>query len=253
MLSARQEFASPIHSGADATEQGQDCHVWDLGRCEYLASLELQRKVVQKRKSNEVPDCLLLVEHPHTITLGRGGKAEHLLAAASELERKSVTYCETDRGGDITYHGPGQMVAYPILDLKRLRRDINWYLRNLEECIIETLLDFGIHAKRVAGATGVWVDDEKIAAIGVRTSQWVTSHGIALNVNTDLDYFDLIVPCGLRSRGVTSLSMLLGSSAPGLREVKSGFILHFGQVFGRAMSERFMPLRCAREDETILP
>ena len=237
MLSARQEFASPIHSGADATEQVQDCLVWDLGRCEYLASLELQRKLVQKRKSNEVPDCLLLVEHPHTITLGRGGKAEHLLAAASELESKSVTYCETDRGGDITYHGPGQMIAYPILDLKGLRRDIDWYLRSLEECIIETLLDLGIQSKRVAGATGVWVDGEKIAAIGVRTSQWVTSHGIALNVNTDLDYFDLIVPCGLRSRGVTSLSKLLGSRAPGLREVKSRFILHFGRIFGRSTRE----------------
>jgi lipoyl(octanoyl) transferase len=166
------------------------------------------------------------------------------LAAASELESKSVTYCETDRGGDITYHGPGQLVAYPILDLKRLRRDIDWYLRNLEECIIETLLDFGIQSKRVAGATGVWVGDEKIAAIGVRTSQWVTSHGIALNVNTELDYFDLIVPCGLRSRGVTSLSMLLGSRAPGLREVKSRFILHFGQVFGRSTRETAAVLDC---------
>ena len=244
MLSARQEFASPIHPGVDATEQVQDCLVWDLGRCEYLASLELQRKVVQKRKSNEVPDCLLLVEHPHTITLGRGGKAEHLLAAASELESRSVTYYETDRGGDITYHGPGQLVAYPILDLKKLRRDINWYLRNLEECIIETLLDFGIQSKRVAGATGVWVGDEKIAAIGVRTSQWVTSHGLALNVNTELDYFDLIVPCGLRSRGVTSLAMLLGSRAPGLREVKPRFILHFGQVFGRSTRETAAVLDC---------
>jgi len=169
--------------------------------------------------------------------LGRGGKAEHLLAAASELESKTVSYCETDRGGDITYHGPGQMIAYPILDLKELRRDIDWYLRSLEECTIETLVDFGVQSERVAGATGVWVGDEKIAAIGVRTSQWVTSHGIALNVNTDLDYFDLIVPCGLRSRGVTSLSRLLGSTAPGLREVKSRFILHFGQVFGRSTRE----------------
>ena len=237
MLGARQEFASPIHSDPDSTEQVQDCLVWDLGRCEYLASLELQRNVVQKRKRHEVPDCLLLVEHPHTITLGRGGKVEHLLAAASELERRSVTYCETDRGGDITYHGPGQMVAYPILDLKGLRRDIGWYLRSLEQCIIETLLDFGIQSKRVAGATGVWVGDEKIAAIGVRTSQWVTSHGIALNVSTDLDYFDLIVPCGLRSRGVTSLSKLLGSRAPGLHAVKSRFSHHFGRIFGRSTRE----------------
>lgn len=237
MLSVRQEIASPVFSGAANTERVVDCLVWDLGPCEYLPSLELQLKVIQRRKTGEVPDCLLFVEYPHTITLGRGGKAEHLLAAASELKNRSVEYCETDRGGDITYHGPGQMIAYPILDLKGLRRDIDWYLRSLEECIIKTLVDFGIESERVAGATGVWVGGEKIAAIGVRTSQWVTSHGIALNVHTDLDYFDLIVPCGLRSRGVTSISKILGSRAPGLHEVKSRFILHFGRIFGRSTQE----------------
>jgi len=237
MLGVRQEIAPPIFSGAADAERVLDCLVCDLGPSEYLPSLELQRKVVQKRKTSEVPDCLLFVEYPHTITLGRGGKAEHLLAAASELKSRSVTYCETDRGGDITYHGPGQMIAYPILDLKGLRRDIDWYLRSLEECIIQTLVDFGVQSERVSGATGVWVGDEKIAAIGVRTSQWVTSHGIALNVHTDLDYFDLIVPCGLRSRGVTSLSKILGSRAPELREVKSRFTLHFGRIFGRSTRE----------------
>jgi lipoyl(octanoyl) transferase len=237
MLSVRQEIASPIFSGAADTRRVLDCLVWDLGPCEYLPSLELQRKVVEKRKASEVPDCLLFVEYPHTITLGRGGKVEHLLAAASELKSRSVTYCETDRGGDITYHGPGQMIAYAILDLKGLRRDIDWYLRSLEECIIQTLVDFGVQSERVAGATGVWVGDEKIAAIGVRTSQWVTSHGIALNVHTDLDYFDLIVPCGLRSRGVTSLSRILGSRTPGLNEVKARFTDHFGRIFGRFTRE----------------
>lgn len=237
MVPTKQEFAPPMHSPAETSEQVLDCLVWDLGACEYVASLELQRKVVQKRKSREVPDCLLFVEYPHTITLGRGGNAEHLLAAASELKSRSVGYWETDRGGDITYHGPGQMIAYPILDLKGLRRDIDWYLRTLEECIIETLVDFGVQGDRVAGATGVWVGDEKIAAIGVRTSQWVTSHGVALNVHTDLDYFDLIVPCGLRSRGVTSLSKLLGSRTPGLCEVKSRFTDHFGRIFGRFTRE----------------
>jgi len=233
MLSVRQEIA-PRYSRVQQAKRVLDCLVWDLGPCGYLPSLELQSKVVQKRKTSEVPDCLLFVEYPHTITLGRGGKAEHLLVGASELESKSVRYCETDRGGDITYHGPGQMIAYPILDLKELRRDIDWYLRSLENCIIETLVDFGVQSERVSGATGVWVGDEKIAAIGVRTSQWVTSHGLALNVNTDLDYFDLIVPCGLRSRGVTSLTKILGSRAPGLSEVKSRFILHFGRIFGRS-------------------
>jgi lipoate-protein ligase B len=134
------------------------------------------------------------------------------------------------------------MIAYPILDLKGLRRDIDWYLRSLEECVIETLADFGVQSARVAGATGVWVGEEKIAAIGVRTSQWVTSHGIALNVSTDLDYFDLIVPCGLRSRGVTSLSKLLGSRAPGIQEVKSRFRQHFGRIFGRSTSEAALAL-----------
>jgi lipoyl(octanoyl) transferase len=253
MVPTKQEFAPPLHSSAETSEQMPDCLVWDLGVCEYLPSLELQRKVVQRRKRSEVPDCLLFVEYPHTITLGRGGKAEHLLAAVSELKSRSVGYWETDRGGDITYHGPGQMIAYPILDLKGLRRDIDWYLRSLEECIIETLVDFGIQGDRVAGATGVWVGDEKIAAIGVRTSQWVTSHGVALNVDTDLDYFDLIVPCGLRSRGVTSLSRILGSRAPGLHEVKSRFTDHFGRIFGRSMGEPFMPLRYATADESIPP
>ncbi len=151
MVTTRQEFAPPMHSPAETSEQVLDCLVWDLGACEYLPSLELQRKVVQKRKSREVPDCLLFVEYPHTITLGRGGKAEHLLAAASELKSRSVSYCETDRGGDITYHGPGQMIAYPILDLKGLRRDIDWYLRSLEECIIETLVDFGVQGEGLPG------------------------------------------------------------------------------------------------------
>jgi lipoyl(octanoyl) transferase len=237
MLTAGQKLTPSTHLDAADTEPVKDCLVWDLGLCEYLPSLELQRRFVRKRKSKEVADSLLFVEYPHTITLGRGGKVEHLLAAASELESKSVSYCETDRGGDITYHGPGQMIVYPILDLKGLRRDIDWYLRSLEQCIIETLTDFGIHSERVAGATGVWVGDEKIAAIGVRTSQWVTSHGIALNVDTDLGYFDLIVPCGLRSRGVTSLSRLLGSRAPGLHEVKSRFILHFGRILGRSICQ----------------
>ena len=237
MVTGRPEFASATPFHAVATEQVPDCLVWDLGSCEYLPSLELQRKIEQKRKRNELPDCLLFVEYPHTITLGRGGKAEHLLAAASELEQKSVSYCETDRGGDITYHGPGQMIAYPILDLKEHCRDIDWYLRSLEECLMDTLADFGVPSGRVSGATGVWVGDEKIAAIGVRTSQWVTSHGIALNVHPDLTYFDMIVPCGLRSRGVTSLSKLLGNPAPGLREVKSRFIQHFGRIFGRSMRE----------------
>ncbi|MCI0627877.1 MAG: lipoyl(octanoyl) transferase LipB [Acidobacteria bacterium] len=213
------------------------CAVVDLGLQEYWRSLELQGEIVRQRKCQEVSDHLLFVEYGHTITLGRSGKTEHLLVALSELESKSVSVCPTDRGGDITYHGPGQMIAYPILDLKELRRDIDWYLRSLESCIIETLADFGVRSARVAGATGVWVGDKKIAAIGVRTSRWVTSHGVALNVNTDLDYFGLIVPCGLPSRGVTSLSKVLGCRGPGLQDIKTQFCRHFGQIFGRFMQD----------------
>ncbi|MBM3802663.1 MAG: lipoyl(octanoyl) transferase LipB [Acidimicrobiia bacterium] len=234
-----EEAVFPALSSESRLGQVEECLVWDLGWQDYASSLELQRKLVGRRKRHEIGDCLLFVEYPHVITLGRGGKAEHLLAGAAELECKSVGFYDADRGGDITYHGPGQMISYPILDLKGLRRDIGWYLRGLEQSIIDTLVDFGLQSRRVAGATGVWVGDDKIAAIGVRTSQWVTSHGIALNVSTDLAYFDLIVPCGLQSRGVTSLARLLGSRTPPLQEVKSRFTLQFGRVFGRSTRETF--------------
>lgn len=210
------------------------CMSLDLGLLEYEESLRIQSEIVSRRKINAIPDYLLFVEYPHVITLGRGGKREHLLARPDELENLGVSFYITGRGGDITYHGPGQLVVYPIINLKAWHRDIALYLRTLEVCIIKTLSDFSIESGRLPGATGVWVEGQKIAAIGVRTSRWVTSHGLALNVNTDLQYFDLIVPCGLSSRAVTTMAELLGKPVE-LVEVRACFSAHFSREFGRSI------------------
>jgi lipoyl(octanoyl) transferase len=183
------------------------CEVRDLGRTHYAEAFELQRCLVDQRKRGEIPNQLLFVEHPHVITLGRNGHLEHLLAGEDVLRRAGIEFHETDRGGDITYHGPGQIVGYPIFDLREWKRDVGKYVRALEQAIIDTLAEFGIEAGRVDKATGVWVGDAKIAAIGVHISRWVTSHGFALNVSTDLRYFEYIVPCGL-SKPVTSMRSL---------------------------------------------
>jgi lipoyl(octanoyl) transferase len=208
------------------------CWVVALGRRSYHETMQLQSYVVACRKLDQVPDCLLLVEHPHTITLGSAGDPGHLLVPKKELEKRGVDFQAADRGGDITYHGPGQLVAYPIMDLKCQQRDIGHYLRRLEVSAINTLEMFGIRSGRVAGATGVWVGDKKIAAIGVRTSQWVTSHGLALNVNTDLSYFQFIVPCGIRFRGVTSMREVIGTRVEILLATQR-FCACFGGVFSR--------------------
>jgi len=200
--------------------------VVDLGLMEYGAAWELQRRVVAARKAGAVPDVLLLCEHPHVITLGRNGKAANLRATDHALHQMGISFFETNRGGDITYHGPGQLVGYPILNLSEIRRDVGWYVRSLEEAMIQATAEFGISGRRVAGRTGVWVDvetevkegkdaqkvkdEEKLAAIGVHLSRWITSHGFACNVSTDLRYFDLIVPCGIAGKRATSLEKLLG-------------------------------------------
>ena len=178
----------------------------------YADALALQRSLVEDRRAGRIPDTLLLVEHPHVLTLGvRGdGGRSHILATPEALAARGVDVHETGRGGDITYHGAGQVVGYPILDLKPDRCDVHRYVRDLEEVLLRTTADYGIGAQRVAGLTGVWVGGDKLAAIGVRIARWITSHGFALNVSTELDYFNLIVPCGIRDRGVTSLSRLLG-------------------------------------------
>lgn len=179
--------------------------VQDLGTIGYAQAWEIQRRLVEQRKAGEIADTLLLLEHSRVYTLGRNARREHLLARPPEVEVH-----QSNRGGDITYHGPGQLVGYPILDLAGIRKDVVWYLRSLEEVLMAALAEFGIAAGRNPGLTGVWVGREKIAAIGVHLSRWVTSHGFALNVNPELRYFEFIVPCGIREYGVTSMEQVLG-------------------------------------------
>ncbi len=226
----------------------KECWAVELGLMPYAAAYELQRRIVAARKAGEVPDVLLLCAHPHVITLGRNGKREHLRASDHLLRQMGVEFCPTDRGGDITYHGPGQIVGYPILNLAEIRRDVAWYMRQLEEAMIRATAEFGIAARRIPGITGVWVETagppeanaEKLAAIGVHLSRWVTSHGFAYNVSTDLRYFDLIVPCGLPDKRATSLERLLGRGV-GREEVAPRIVRNFGEVFGlemRAIAQR---------------
>jgi lipoyl(octanoyl) transferase len=207
----------------------------DLGLIGYAEANALQQRLVTARKLDLIVDVLLLCEHPHVITQGRNGKREHLLASDHVLRQKGVEFHETDRGGDITYHGPGQIVGYPILNLDAIRRDVHWYVRVLEEAMIRATAEFGIVAHRESGKTGIWVQtgksQEKLAAIGVHLSRWVTSHGFAYNVATDLRYFELIVPCGIADRKTTSLEKLLGREVK-RSEVASGLANHFGEVFG---------------------
>src|SRR5690606_23939514 len=173
-------------------------------------------------------DALFFVEHPHVVTFGRNGKDENLLVSKERLSQLGIDYHETDRGGDVTYHGPGQLVCYPVMDLKRWKRDVGAYLRALEEVLILTLADYGLEGRRDPTATGVWVGDAKIAAMGVHLSRWITSHGFALNVTTDLDYFRYIVPCGL-TRPVTSVEKLLGH-APDMADLRAKIVQHFAPV-----------------------
>jgi lipoyl(octanoyl) transferase len=206
----------------------RNCCLRQLGRIDYASALELQQRLAADRKQGLVPDQLLLLEHPHVITLGRNGHMENLLAGDDVLERAGIGFFPTDRGGDVTYHGPGQLVGYPILDLRDWKRDVGAYVRGLEQAIIDTLGEYGIEAGRIPKLTGVWVGECKIAAIGVHLSRWVTSHGFALNVSTDLSYFQYIVPCGL-TRPVTSMSAL-GVRA-NLDEVSERFARHFARTF----------------------
>jgi lipoyl(octanoyl) transferase len=213
------------------------CELVDLGRIGYARALALQTNFVERRKRGEIPDQLLIVEHPHVITMGRNGHSENVLATPDILERSGIELHQTDRGGDVTYHGPGQIVGYPIFDLREWKRDVGAYLRALEQVLIETLRDFGIAGARMPGATGVWVEGAKVAAMGVHISRWVTSHGFALNLDTDLDYFKYIVPCGL-TRPVTSLRVL-GCHAS-RAEVTASVAAAFGRVFERDVRDAKM-------------
>ncbi|MFM2385349.1 MAG: lipoyl(octanoyl) transferase LipB [Bacteroidota bacterium] len=229
----------------------------DLGRGEYQAVWDFQEQLMQhnlvikaaKRnaeiageayRGEETKSHFLFVEHPHVFTLGKSGDRENLLADNETLAAKQATFIATNRGGDITYHGPGQIVGYPIFDLELLKPDLVWYMRNLEEVIIKTIAHFGITSERLPGATGVWLDADdaskarKICAMGVRTSRWVTMHGFALNVNTDLNYFDMIIPCGIKDKAVTSMQQELGKEVD-IAEVKAVLLKEMELVFGVEM------------------
>jgi lipoyl(octanoyl) transferase len=229
----------------------KSCQIVDLGLIGYANAYALQKRLVAARKADAVGDVLLLCEHTPVITQGRNGKREHLLVSENVLRQRNVEFYETSRGGDVTYHGPGQLVGYPILQLGAIRKDVVWYVRMLEEVMIRTTREFGICAEREAGKTGIWVPGEKkefirssprgeqpaeiaaekLGAIGVHISRWVTSHGFAYNVSTDLRNFDLIVPCGIAGRKATSLEKLLGRAVNG-KEVAPKMVRHFGDVFG---------------------
>ena len=210
------------------------CLITDLGLVSYTDASSLQQRLAAARKSGLIDDVFLLCEHPHVITLGRNANRQNLLASEHVLRQKAVELHATNRGGDVTYHGPGQIIGYPILNLAAIKRDVGWYVRTLEEAMIRASADFGATAYRVPGKTGIWVQagasEEKLAAIGVHISRWVTSHGFAYNVSTDLRYFDLIVPCGIADRKATSLEKLLRRSVP-LEEVKPRLTRHLTDLF----------------------
>jgi lipoyl(octanoyl) transferase len=214
-----------------------------LGRVTYADSLALQTQLVEQRKAGAIPDQLLLLEHPPVITLGVKTRSDrsHIVASAEVLEREGVDVFETGRGGDVTYHGPGQLVGYPILDLKPDRCDVHRYVRDLEEVLIRTAAAFEIASVRMPGLTGVWVGDRKLAAIGVRIARWVTSHGFALNVSTNLSHFRFIVPCGLADKGVTSI-VELARAPVAMRDVEAAVIRAFCDVFAGQPYENSVPL-----------
>ena len=254
----------------------KSCQIVDLGLIGYADAYALQKRLVAARKADAVGDVLLLCEHTPVITQGRNGKREHLLVSENVLRQRNVEFYETSRGGDVTYHGPGQLVGYPILQLGAIRKDVVWYVRMLEEVMIRTTREFGICAEREAGKTGIWVPGEKkefirssprgeqpaeiaaekLGAIGVHISRWVTSHGFAYNVSTDLRNFDLIVPCGIAGRKATSLEKLLGRAVQG-EEVAPKMVRHFGDVFGLEIGagtkEELLGMLELREQMVALP
>ena len=226
--------AEMARSGVDV--EARVLEVRRLGLVRYGEGLALQEELVTARRAGEIPDTLLLLEHPHVITLGSSADSNHVLLDEAERRMVGMELFETGRGGDVTYHGPGQLVGYPILDLKPDRKDLHRYVRDLEEALIRALASFGIEAGRKDGLTGAWVGEEKVAAIGVRVSSgWITSHGFALNVNTDLQFFDSIVPCGIRDHGVTSMARVLGRELD-LETVADRLTAAMVEVFGRTLA-----------------
>ena len=238
--------ASPLMATL-TSEPTTPVHLRDMGRISYSEAFALQQTLVQKRKLDQIPDQLLIVEHPHVITLGRNGHMTNLLATEEHLRRAGIEFHSTDRGGDITYHGPGQVVGYPIFDLRKWKRDVVAYVRALEQVLLDSLAEFGLEAGRVPGCTGAWIDGKKIAAIGVHISRWVTSHGFALNHTTDLSYFQYIVPCGI-TKPVTSMREL--GATPARAEVVAALARNFSKQFQRELIIRDPESALAERTET---
>ena len=214
---------------------------WDYQEELFQQTVDLKIRNRREAAGLETPNHFLFVEHPHVYTLGKSGDMTNLLVSEAQLREKGATFYKINRGGDITYHGPGQIVGYPILDLDNFFTDIHKYLRLLEEMVILTLADYGLKGERSKGETGVWLDvgtpfARKICAMGVRASRWVTMHGFAFNVNTDLSYFDMMIPCGIKGKGVTSLNAELGKTVVPMDEVREKLLLHFGELFGAELS-----------------
>lgn len=210
------------------------CRVYSRGLVPYASAGQWQRSLVEQRKAGQIEDTLLLLEHTPVITLGRNASKQHLLSSTEVLAKEGIEVVETNRGGDVTFHGPGQLVGYPILDLSRIRKDVLWYVRTLEAALIRTAADFGLPAGRRDGLTGVWVGDTKVAAIGVHLSRWITSHGFALNLETDLRFFRHIVPCGVRDFPVASFRQLLGRPVD-RSQVEPRLVQHLGELLGLRM------------------
>ena len=218
------------------TTERRELSVRRLGTVGYAEGLDQQRSLVDERRAGNIPDTLLLLQHPHVLTLGvkLADARSHVLASPEELTALGVEIFEAGRGGDVTYHGPGQLVAYPIIDLRPDRCDVHRYVRDLEEVMIRVCASLGLTAGRVAGKSGAWIGDNKVGAVGVRISRWITSHGIALNVTPDLDFFSLIVPCGIPDKGVTSLAREMGRDVP-MEEIEESFAAHFAEVFDKTV------------------
>ncbi|MEA1964475.1 MAG: lipoyl(octanoyl) transferase LipB [Candidatus Aerophobetes bacterium] len=217
-----------------------ECWILNLGLRDYSGVYNLQKKLVNKRMKGEIPDVLILNEHNPVFTIGRKGGKGNILVSEEELKKRGIKIYEIDRGGDVIYHGPGQLVGYPIIDLKSKGKDIHLYLRNLEEVIIRLLKDYGVRSKRIEGYTGVWVGNEKIAAIGIGVKRWISFHGFCLNVNPNFSYFNMINPCGIKDREMTSLERLTNfednrKGEVKLAELTDNFIKHFGEVFSLEM------------------
>lgn len=206
-------------------------YLLNLGFEPYNRALDLQHRLVAARREGRIEDVLILLEHPPVITLGRRGDESNIVASRELLARLGIEVHRVERGGDVTYHGPGQLLGYPILDLRGYRQDVGWYMHSLEEVLIRALSDFGVEAGRLEGRIGVWIGDKNIAALGARIEEWITYHGFALNVSPDLSHFDLIIPCGYRGIGVTSMEEVLGE-APEMREVRRSVAQRFSEVFG---------------------